>query len=137
MKTMAMVVTIMMLGAMGCMDAGDNGPGYCPEPEISTDPHTCQFYQGHTEAVPNLLCHIADPFHDPVLTGEHGTVLHDKVGIWVTAMRRVDDDGQTCGAVYGVIQSQQYRPGWNDSLPDCVWTECSEFATISPTPPED
>jgi len=134
---MKTILLLTMITIMGCATTASDSE-YCPEPEISSDPLTCQFYQGHVEYVENLLCHISDPFHDPVLTigGEQIRVLHDRIGIWVPAMRRVDDDGQSCGAVYGVIQSQQYRPGWNPTLPDCVWTECSEFAEISPTPPE-
>lgn len=133
---MKTLILMLLTLTMACATT-DTDNGYCPEPEISSEPLTCQFYQGHAEVVPNLLCHIADPFHDPVLTSGHEPVLHDRIGIWVPAMRRLDDNGQTCGEVYGVIQSQQYRVGWDPSMPDCYWTECSEFAEISPTPNGD
>jgi hypothetical protein len=133
MRMIPMFVTCATVVVMGCADSG----GYCPEPELDAEPHTCQFYQGHAEVVPDLLCRVSNALRDPILTSGATPVLKDTQDpnvIWVPAMRRLDDDGQTCGVNYGVIQSQQYRPGWTPAAPDCVWVACSAFAAISESP---
>lgn len=130
MSMRALVMLVVFMTGCACDDEG-----YCPEPELVPTPRTCQFYQGHSVDVPDLLCHVSNAFHDPILTSGSQPVLVDGTGgIWVPARHRTDDRGNACGTSFGVIQSQQYRPGWNATFPDCVWVACSEYADINSIP---
>jgi len=127
--TVALLILIMHL--TGCT----NEEGFCPEPQLVERPHTCSFYLDHSEDVPNVLCRVSNVFHDPILNPERVlTEPSPSIGIWVVAKHRVDDSGDWCGNSYGAVVSQQYRPGWNNTYPDCVWVACSEFADISDLP---
>jgi hypothetical protein len=124
------ILMALFLALTNC--ATEESEGICPEPVLVEHPHTCHFYLTHSEDVPDTLCRVSNVFHDPVLGSP--PVLTDKIGIWVTVKHRLDADGQWCGNSYGAIVSQQYRPGWDSSFPDCVWVACSEFAEISSLP---
>ena len=131
----AMKMILILILAAGFTGCASNDEGFCPEPQLVERPHTCAFYLDHSEDVVDVMCRVSNVFHDPILNPQRVlTEPAPSIAIWVVAKHRLDDGGNWCGNNYGAIVSQQYRPGWTDTYPDCVWVACSEFADISDFP---